>query len=236
MTAGLPDRYVSCVKGSPNNPNRVFVGHTGYRDGDFTACLHRSDDQGNTWVGISGDLPPLAVNDLLALPGHQDSVLFAATDGGVWGTVDGGQHWERLGAGFPFVPVYDLDLNVGNRTLVAGTHARSILSFPLDSLQTGGESSTSGPHGAGLPRLTVTPSLATGGSQITIAAENLKPRLMTEVFIVNLAGQICVQEQFGGQPNGVRIFETRDFAAGVYVVYARTNGKIWGQQKFVVAR
>lgn len=235
VTAGLPDRYVSCVKGSPGDPDRVFVSHTGYRDGDFTALVHRSDDRGDTWVAISGDLPPLAVNDLLILPGHQDSILFAATDGGVYGTLDGGQHWERLGAGLPFVPVYDLDLNVENRTLMAGTHARSILSFPLDSLQTGGESNTFSPQAGRLPRLIVTPSLASGGA-VTVAAENLKPRQLTELFIVNLAGQICAQEQFGGQPNGVKVFDSQKFAPGVYVAFARTNGKMWGQKKFVVTR
>jgi Uncharacterized protein related to plant photosystem II stability/assembly factor len=134
ITGGLPDRYVSAVRASPSSPDRVFVTQTGYRDNDFAPRIHRSDDRGDTWAPINGDLPNLAVNDLVVLPGHQDSVLFVATDGGVYGTTDGGIHWERLGTGIPFVPVYSLGLNPAEYRLVAGTHARSILSFPLDSL------------------------------------------------------------------------------------------------------
>jgi hypothetical protein len=106
---------------------------------------------------IGGNLPPLAINDMQILPGHQDSVIFAATDGGVYITQNGGQQWERLGAGMPFVPVYDLDMNLSRRTLMAGTHARSIMTYPLDSLRIGEDSSTFSPGGIAPPALSVTP-------------------------------------------------------------------------------
>ncbi len=234
ITAGLPDRYVSCVKGSPSVADRVFVSHTGYRDNDFTPRLHRSDNQGDTWVAISGDLPDLAINDLLVLPGHQDSIIFVATDGGVYGTLNGGQHWERLGTGFPFVPVYDLALNAGAHTLVAGSHARSILSFPLDSLQSGNQSSTFTPEGQA-PRLVVTPTLS-AGSNVHISVENWTARQPTEVLVIDLAGRLCWQQPFGGQVNSTKTLDGQLLPAGVYVAFARTNGKVWGQQKFVVTR
>ena len=89
ITDGLPERYVSSIKASPSDPNRVFVSHTGYKSNDFTPRIHRSDNQGGAWTPIVGDLPNLAINDLIILPGHQDSVIFAATDGGVYGTTNG---------------------------------------------------------------------------------------------------------------------------------------------------
>ncbi|NUO02757.1 MAG: hypothetical protein HUU01_19285, partial [Saprospiraceae bacterium] len=76
LNDGLPDRYVSSVKASPTNPNRVFVSQTGYRDNDFAPRIHRSDDLGATWIPISGDLPNLAVNDLYILPETEDQVIF----------------------------------------------------------------------------------------------------------------------------------------------------------------
>ncbi len=134
ISAGLPERYVTSVKPSPAFADYAYAAHSGYKDNDFVPHLHRSMDAGQTWEDISGDLPPLAVNDVYILPGHQDSILFAGTDGGVYGSMDAGERWERLGADLPFVPVYDLEYDSINNRLLVGTFARSILSYPLDSL------------------------------------------------------------------------------------------------------
>jgi photosystem II stability/assembly factor-like uncharacterized protein len=234
LNAGLPDRYVSAVKASPSDPNRVFVAHTGYRDNDFSSRIHRSDDRGASWMPIAGDLPNLAINDLQILAGHQDSVLFAATDGGVYVTLNSGQHWERLGTGMPFVPVYDLDMNLAKRTLLAGTHARSIMSFPLDSLRIGENSSTFTPGGIAAPSLTVTPSPAYSSTEITV--ENLKSNQETEVFITDLSGKVCWRRAFKGFGKHTTALDLQPFNAGVYIAYAKSNGKLWATRKFMVCK
>jgi len=81
---------VTSVKPSPAFADYVYATNSGYLDNDFIPHLHRSKDAGLTWEDISGDLPPLAVNDVYILPGHQDSILFAGTDGGVYGTMNAG--------------------------------------------------------------------------------------------------------------------------------------------------
>lgn len=131
---GLPQRFVTSCQGSPTWPDRVFVTHSGYKYNQFASHVHRSEDGGQTWTSINGDLPPLAVNDLVVLPGHGDSILFAATDAGIYGTVDGGQSWHPLGTGMPAVPVYDMTWNAGLHTLVAGSHARSAFALPLAAI------------------------------------------------------------------------------------------------------
>ena len=234
ITAGLPDRYVSSVKASPNVADRVYVTHTGYRANDFAPRIHRSDNQGATWTPLAGDLPNLAINDVFILPGHQDSVLFVATDGGIYGSLDAGQHWERLGAGMPIVPVYDLEMNPVQHTLIAGTYARSIMTFPLDSLQIGDNVSTYVPGGLKSPRLTVTPNPASGKAKMVLS--NLVAKHKTEVFIADLSGRIIWQQQFSNADQQEIPLDTQNFAPGVYVVFARTQGKIWGQQKCVIAR
>ncbi|GAB4497342.1 MAG: hypothetical protein OHK0019_30830 [Saprospiraceae bacterium] len=234
ITSGLPDRYVSSVKASPTLSDRVFVAHTGYKSNDFTPHLHRSDNQGQTWTPISGDLPNLAINDIFILPGHQDSVLFVATDGGIYGTLNGGQHWERLGSGMPIVPVYDLEMNPVQRTLIAGTYARSIMTFPLDSLQIGDNVSTYNPGGIRPPALALTPNPVSVQAKLTL--KNLAPKHLTEVFIADLSGRIVWQQQFKNIEKQEVLLDTQQFAPGVYVIFARTQGKVWGQQKCVVAR
>lgn len=134
ITTGLPERYVTSVHGSPTLPNRIFTTHSGFRDNEYIPHIHRSDNNGQTWTDISGDLPQIPVNDLLVLPNHADSVLFAATDAGVYFTVNSGTTWARLGGNMPFVPVFDLEQNPVRKELMAATYARGLWTFPLDSV------------------------------------------------------------------------------------------------------
>ena len=134
LSDSLPDMYVTNVTASPTDENVVFVTYSGYRDNDFLPRIFRSDDQGNTWEDISSNLPDLAINEMLILPETGDSILFVATDGGVYGSVTAGEEWERLGANMPVVAVYDIVVNEAKNELVAGTFARSIMSYSLDSI------------------------------------------------------------------------------------------------------
>lgn len=134
ISAGLPDRYVTAVIASPTLANRIFVTHSGFRDNEYVPHVHRSDNNGQTWLDISGDLPNMPVNDLYVLPGHADSVLFVATDAGVYVSLSSGAHWQRLGLSLPFIPVFDLERNPVRNELIAATHARGLWTFPLDSV------------------------------------------------------------------------------------------------------
>jgi photosystem II stability/assembly factor-like uncharacterized protein len=135
ISEGLPKRYVTDIQPSPSMPDRVYVSFSGYRDNEFVPRIYRSDDRGNTWLSISADLPDLAINDLFVLPMYSDSVLFVATDGGVYGSLDAGESWGRLGNNMPIVRVFHLELNPASNELVAGTFARAIMAYPLDSIQ-----------------------------------------------------------------------------------------------------
>jgi len=234
VTAGLPERYVSSVKASPTDASRVFVSQTGYRDNDFSPRIHRSDDLGATWIPISGDLPNLAVNDLYILPDANDQVIFAATDGGVYVTLDGGVAWERLGTGMPFVPVYDLDHNLSQNTLIAGTHARSVMTFPIDSLMLDPSTPTFNPESPTGPALSVTPSLAKGTTTLTV--ENLRLNQQAVVLVTNLSGKALLQIPFTGAGKQEQAIDLEAFPAGVYVAAIRSEGRILAVRRFVVGR
>ncbi|MDX1911524.1 MAG: hypothetical protein SFV22_08575 [Saprospiraceae bacterium] len=133
ITTGLPDRYVTSVHYSPTQANRIFVSHSGFRDNENIPHIHRSDDNGASWLNISSNLPQLPVNDLYILPGQNDQVIFAATDAGVYFTLNGGASWSRLGGNMPFIPVFDLEVNPAREELVAATFARGIWTMPFDS-------------------------------------------------------------------------------------------------------
>ena len=105
---------------------------SGYKDNENLPHVFWSSNKGANWTNISGDLPPLAVNDLLVLPGHKDSILFAATDGGVYATKNKGAQWFKLGSSMPHIAVYDLIWNQAQNKLVAGSYGRAIFTYSID--------------------------------------------------------------------------------------------------------
>ncbi len=133
IKAGLPNRYVTDLEVSSLNANLVLVSHSGYKDNDFIPHIHLSRNNGDNWTDISGNLPPIAINEV-AISNLNDSLIFVATDGGVYYTVNQGAQWERLGANMPVMVVYDIKIDALNQKLIAGTHARSIMSIPIDSI------------------------------------------------------------------------------------------------------
>jgi hypothetical protein len=150
----------------------------------------------------------------------------------VYGTTNGGQHWERLGTGIPIVPVYSLGINPTQNTLVAGTFARSLLSFPLDSLKKNENSSTFTPNGD-IPRLSISPNPASVAAVLKV--ENLKSDQLTEISIVDISGKMLFKKQVRVVGKHEETVDLQGFAPGVYFAFARTGGKVWGARKFVVA-
>lgn len=135
--SGLPNRYVTEVVASSVNELTVFATVSGYRNNENIPHIYKSADAGTTWKAIAGNLPPLAINCLKVIPNNNDQVLFVGTDGGVYGTLDGGKIWERVGEGMPIIAVYDLEWNRRENKLIAGTFGRSIQTYPLDGIVEG---------------------------------------------------------------------------------------------------
>ncbi len=132
--SGIPERYITSVKISDANSNNMFVTLSGYKDNSTLPHILRSSNGGDNWVNIAGNLPNLAINDIEVIPNRGDSTLFVATDGGVYLTLNQGGSWQRVGSNMPFIPVFDLAYNTIMREVVAATFARSIYTFPLDSI------------------------------------------------------------------------------------------------------
>ncbi len=132
--SGLPDRFCTGITPSPNNTNNVYVCYSGYRNADSLPYLFKSTDNANTFTNIAANLPKFCINDIYIQKGHADSNIVVATDGGVYYTKDAATTWSRVGSNMPIIPVYDIDYNPSTRMLFAGTFARSMQTYPLDSL------------------------------------------------------------------------------------------------------
>ncbi len=129
MENGLPGQFITDVEFDPFHPDSIFCTVSGYRNADYEPYIFRAAI-GEPWQSIQGNLPSHPVNQILALT---DSIWAIATDAGVFATANWGQDWEPVGE-LPIIPVYDIVADTIADRLVAGTFARSILSFPLDSI------------------------------------------------------------------------------------------------------
>ncbi|MGE5243551.1 MAG: WD40/YVTN/BNR-like repeat-containing protein [Betaproteobacteria bacterium] len=119
--AGLADAgQIARVRVDPHEPDLVYVAALGHAFGpNATRGVFRSRDGGRSWQRV------LSVDDRtgaadLAMDARNPRVLYAAmwtgerrpwglvggsSDGGVFKTTDGGDHWTRLTSGLPAGPV-----------------------------------------------------------------------------------------------------------------------------------
>ncbi len=132
ISAGLPDRWVSCVAADPFEEQTAYVTFTGLRYFDYVPHVFKTTDMGATWTDISGNLPDFPISNIQIDPDIPDS-YYIATDGGVFATYDGGDHWDLMAPGMPFAPVLDLNIHQDTRTLLAATFGRSMWRIKLKS-------------------------------------------------------------------------------------------------------
>ncbi|MCC6726870.1 MAG: T9SS type A sorting domain-containing protein, partial [Saprospiraceae bacterium] len=190
---------------------------------------HRSDDRGQTWVDISANLPDIAINDMYVLPGHADSVLFVATDAGVYASKDAAQSWHRLGVNMPFVPSFDLDWNPVENTLIAGTFARSIMTYPIDSLLKVVEPPSATKQPIVKIAMNISPNPAS--SFVNISTDVL-PKTAAEISVFDLQGRQIRQAKL---PKGKAISHRFDLAAlpaGQYFARIKIDGSV-GTKRFI---
>ncbi|KAA3604099.1 MAG: T9SS C-terminal target domain-containing protein [Calditrichaeota bacterium] len=162
VSASLPTRW--CTRVAPvkfDNGGWIgaadsicYVSFSGFKENDLTAHLWKTEDLGQTWIDVSGNLPNVPINDVIAFsqpviinPSQKSSSkinqidmtthLFVGTDLGVFNSFPlfQGYNWTIMDDGLPLSPVFDLELIEGTQYhLVAGTHGRSMFKVDITSI------------------------------------------------------------------------------------------------------
>lgn len=131
ISENLPKRWVTRVAADPFEESTAYITLSGYRYDEYLPHIFRTTDFGENWTDISGDLPEAPINDIIIDPVN-DSVLYVATDVGVFGSVNLGQNWIPIGDGLPNVPMMDLTFQPEMRMLVVATYGRSMYKITVD--------------------------------------------------------------------------------------------------------
>jgi photosystem II stability/assembly factor-like uncharacterized protein len=204
--------YVTKVMPSPNIPGNAYVTRSGYRSNDNTPLVFKSTNSGAAWTNISGNLPALAINDIVVFPGDENTI-FIANDAGVYYTTDAGTNWTRLGTNMPFVAVLDIHLNFDNTKLIAGTFGRSMYTIDVQGVFAGVPGS--GQESAAELKLFPNPS----ADYFTISCEeNVK-----SVSVYSMQGKLV----FKGTS---KIVDVSAFQNGIYYVEVIAENKKFRKQ------
>jgi sugar lactone lactonase YvrE len=131
--SGLPDRYIAGITIDQRNPARAWVVFNGYSrrwiPGGGVGHVFETDNGGRSWTDISGNLPDIASDALVAVHGQ----LALATDGGAY-TAPAGQgsrtRWQRLGTGLPNASLNNITTGPDGY-LYAATHGRGVWRIPF---------------------------------------------------------------------------------------------------------
>lgn len=127
---GLPERsFVNDIKADLFDPNTVYVSLDNHKEGDFNPYLFKSTDKGNTWVSLSNNLPKRNLVWRLVQDHVKKELLFAATELGVFVSLNAGASWQKL-PGTPTISFRDITIQKRENDLVAASFGRGF--FVLD--------------------------------------------------------------------------------------------------------
>jgi len=128
---GVPSTaFVNDIFADLHDPNTVYVALDNHKYGDFKPYLAKSTNRGDSWELISDDLPDRHLVWRMVQDHENPNLLFAATEFGIFFTVDGGEEWMELEGGAPTISFRDIVIQRDHNDLVAASFGRSF--FVLD--------------------------------------------------------------------------------------------------------
>ncbi|HKD91416.1 MAG TPA: hypothetical protein VKB56_05915, partial [Terriglobales bacterium] len=118
-----PWTRINVIEASSRDAGSAYAAVNRYQMDDFRPYIYRTHDYGKSWQLVTAGIP----EDTFVRSVRQDpanpNLLFAATETGVYFSLNEGQQWQSLQLNLPVVPV--TDLAVKNSDLIASTQGRA---------------------------------------------------------------------------------------------------------------
>ena len=127
---GVPaTAFVNDIKADLFDASTAYVALDNHKYGDYKPYLFKTTDKGRTWRSIKGNLPAKTLVWRVVQDHINKSLLFAATEFGIYFTVNGGKKWTQLKGGVPTISFRDLAIQRRENDLVAASFGRSFYLF-----------------------------------------------------------------------------------------------------------
>jgi photosystem II stability/assembly factor-like uncharacterized protein len=128
--SGVPSTaFVNDIKADLFDVNTVYVALDNHKYGDFKPYLMKSTDKGRTWKSIKGNIPDRTLIWRVVQDHVKQNLLFAATEFGIYFTIDGGSNWAKLKGGAPTISFRDLAIQRRENDLVGASFGRGFFVF-----------------------------------------------------------------------------------------------------------
>ncbi|GAB4286581.1 MAG: hypothetical protein Kow0098_01950 [Ignavibacteriaceae bacterium] len=119
-----PTAFVNDIKADLFDVNTVYVALDNHKYGDLNPYLLKSTDRGKTWKSIKGNIPQRTLIWRLVQDHINPHLLFAATEFGIYFTINGGVKWIKLTGGVPTISFRDLAIQRREDDLVCASFGR----------------------------------------------------------------------------------------------------------------
>lgn len=117
--------FVNDIKADLFDANTVYVALDNHKFGDFNPYVYKSTNKGKSWKSISSNLPKRTLVWRLVQDHENQNLMFAATEFGIYFTIDGGGQWIQLKGGLPTISFRDLAIQRRENDLVGASFGRS---------------------------------------------------------------------------------------------------------------
>ncbi|MEM7372615.1 MAG: glycosyl hydrolase [Bacteroidota bacterium] len=134
--SSLPDvpstAFVNDIRADLHDANTVYVAMDNHKYGDFTPYLLKSTNRGKSWKSLTASMPQRTLVWRIVQDHVSPNLLFAATEFGIYCTLDGGEKWMQLKGGLPTIAFRDITIQRRENDLVAASFGRGF--YILDDI------------------------------------------------------------------------------------------------------
>jgi photosystem II stability/assembly factor-like uncharacterized protein len=125
-----PFTRISTIDPSPHAAGTAYVAANRYQQDDFRPYVLKTTDFGATWRVITSGMPLGAYTRAVREDPRKRGLLYAATEIGVWVSLNDGESWQPLQQNLPRVSVRDI--HVHDDDVIVATHGRAF--WALDNV------------------------------------------------------------------------------------------------------
>lgn len=122
--------FVNDVKFDLHQENTVYVALDNHKYGDYSPYLYKSTDLGKSWNPISNGLDSVNLVWRFVQDHEKENLMFAATEFGLYFSIDGAENWVKFKSGLPTISFRDVAIQKRENDLIAASFGRGF--FVLD--------------------------------------------------------------------------------------------------------
>jgi len=119
---------ISSVEINNNNNSIIYLTTSSGEDGEIL----KSNNGGNSFIDITNNLPSESKLIIKHQPHSPLNDLYIGTTLGVYHINDTMTNWETYSTNLPNVPIRDLEININDHKILAGTYGRSVWESPIE--------------------------------------------------------------------------------------------------------